>query len=83
MECSVEHSHLWQARHEFRYGVDTLHIGGVVERSQVADSLESLDDLRRDDDRLGKLLAAVHHAVTHCVNLVKALDDADLRVGEQ
>ena len=83
MEGGVEHTHLGQARHQLADGVHTLQVGGVVQRGQVDALLEDVEHLLGQHHRLVELLAAVHHAVADGVDLVEALDDADLGVGEQ
>ena len=54
-----------------------------MQRSKVGASLESLEHLIGKNHRLVELLTAVHHAVTHGINLREILNHTNLRVGEQ
>ena len=83
MEGCVEYAYLGQTGHEFLHGIHTLQVCRIVQRSQVRTLLKSLQHLVGQDDGLVELLAAVHHAVAYGINLVKALDDTDFRVGQQ
>ena len=83
MESSVEDTHLGQARHELTHGANTLQVGGVVQRSQVGALLKHAQHLVVQHNALVELLAAVHHAVTHCVDLAQVFDNTNLGVGEQ
>ena len=76
MESGVENSDHGLAGHNVLACLDTNQVCRVVQRSQGDALLDALHNLTVDDDRVGKLLTAVNHAVTHCVDLVRALDDA-------
>lgn len=53
-----------------------------MERSEVVASLESLQHLLVEDDRLGELLTSVHHTVTYSVKFRKRFQGTVDRVGE-
>ena len=81
VEGGVEHGHLGHVlAHDGGAGVDAGDVGGVVERSQRDAVLQSLHDLVGDEDGLVESLTAVHHAVTHGVDLLHGTDDAVLGV---
>ena len=61
-------------------GVDADDVGGVVQGGQGDALLDGSHDLVGDEDGLGELLAAVHHAVAHSVDLVHGADDAVLGI---
>ena len=76
VEGGVEHGHLGHVlAHDGGAGVDAGDVGGVVERCQGDAVLQSLHDLVGDEDGLVEGLAAVHHAVTHSVDLLHGADD--------
>ena len=83
MESGIKDTDLRQTRHRFLDSIDTLQVGWVVQRSQVRALFEGLQHLVSEDNALIELLTAVHHTVTYGVNLVKTLDDTNLRVGQQ
>ena len=78
MESGVEHADHGHAGHALLAGLDAGDVGGVVERGQGDAVLQSLHDLIGDEDGAGKGLAAVHHAVTHSVDLLHGADHAVL-----
>ena len=82
VEGGVENSHLRHTRQDLLYRVNTLQVGGVVQRSQV----DTLDDLflyfRSDQHRLVEFLAAMHYAVTYGVDFFQVFDATDLRINQ-
>ena len=83
VESGIEHTHLRQTRHQLLHSVYTFQIGGVVQGSEVGALFESLQHLVGEEHALVELLTAVHHTMTHSVDLIKTLDDTNLRVCEQ
>ena len=53
-----------------------------MQRSQVGDFLDGLDDLVGNDDGGGELLAAMDDAVADSADLVEGLQDAGLFIGQ-
>ena len=83
MEGGIKNTYLRQTRHQFLHGINTLQVSGVVQRSQVADGLESLQYLVSEDNALVELLTSMHHAVTDGIDFLQIFDDTDFRVGQQ
>ena len=83
VESCVEHAHVRQARHQLLHGIHALQVGRVVQRRQVRALFEGFQHLVGQEHALVELLAAMHHAVTYGINLVKTLDDTNLGVGQQ
>jgi len=54
-----------------------------VQGSQVRALFKLLQHFVSQDNTLVELLTAMHHAVAHGINLVKTLDDTNLRISEQ
>ena len=78
MERVVEHAHLRNIWHEMVNGADAFQVACVVNRSQVAEFLYTVFHALVDNHALAELVAALHDAVSHSVNLVEALDSANL-----
>ena len=76
VEGGVEHGHHGGVGHQLLAGADADDVGGVVQGSQGVALLDGGHDLVGDEDGLGKLLAAVDHAVTHRIDLGHGADDA-------
>ena len=83
VEGGVEHAHHGHAGHALLAGLDAGDVGGVVEGGQGDAVLQSLHDLVGDEDGAGKGLAAVHHAVTHSVDLLHGADHAVLFIHQR
>ena len=83
MESRIEYAHLRQTRHQFRNSMNTLQVGWVVQRSQIDASLESFQHFVVEHHALVEFLAAVHHAMAHCVNLLQVFNHADFRICQQ
>ena len=83
MESRIEHSHLRHARQRLLYRINTFQVSGVMQRSQLGALHNHLLHLRRDNHRLVELLAAVHHAVPHCLYLFQVFDAANLLVHQR
>ena len=83
VESGVEHAHLGHVGQDSRDGVHALQIGRVVQRSQVVAGFKGSQHLRRQQDRLAELLAAVHHAMAHGINFVHGLHHAILGAGQR
>ena len=82
MERGVEHGSHRDAGEHFLHGVDALQAAGVVQRGEVGERLDTIDDLLVDEHALREELSAVSHAVTDGVDFLQVLDDAHLRVDE-
>ena len=80
MESGIEHAHHGNAGHAGLAGLDAGDVGGVMQRCQGDAVLQSLHDLVGDQDRAGKGLAAVDHAVADSVDLRHGGDNAVLGV---
>ena len=72
----VENRHHRSVRHKCLTCLDSDNIGGVVEGGQGVALLNGSHDLPGDENRLGKLLSAMDHPVTHSVDLLHGADDA-------
>ena len=83
MEGRIKNTYLRQTRHQFLHGINTLQVSGVMQRSQIADGLESLQHLVSEDNALVELLTSVYHAVTDGIDFLQVFDDTDLRIGQQ
>ena len=82
MERGVEHSGHRDAGQHFFHGMDALQATGVVQRSEVGERLDAIDDLLVDEDALWEQFSAVGHAVTDSIDFLQVLDDAHLRVDQ-
>ena len=82
MESGVENGHLRHAGQHFAHGIDTGQVTGGVQRGQVLEALDLLDDLVVHAHALLEDFAAVGHTVTNGANLLEVFDDANLRVGQ-
>ena len=80
VERIVEHAHLRSVGHEFIHGTDAFQVASVVNRCEVAEALDAFLHALVYDDTLLIKVAALHDAVAHSVDLVKALDGSELRV---
>ena len=83
VESRIKHTHLRQLGHQFTHGTHALEVGRVVQRCQVDARLKRLEHLLIQHHALVELLATMHHAVSHGINLVQALEHTHHRVGEQ
>ncbi len=83
MKRRVEHCHHRHIRHDLLAGIDADQICRIVERRQIVALLDGFQHLVIDDYGRCKLLAAVHHAVSDRVDLVKRLHYAVIRVCER
>ena len=82
MEGGVEHSHHGGVGHDFLAGLDAGDVGGVVEGSQRDALPDTLHNSAVNQHGVGELLAAVHHAVAHSVDLGHILDHTVVVVGQ-
>ena len=82
MEGRVKHSHLGHIGQHLLDGLDAHHVHRVVQRSDGIALLDDGLDFVVDAYALAETLAAMHHAVSHGINLVKALDAAIIGVGQ-
>ena len=82
MERGVEHGYLRYVRQDLLDCVNTLEIGGVVQRSQFHALDNHLFNLRCDEHGLVEFLAAMDHTVTDGIDLLEVFDTSDLRVDE-
>ena len=82
MESGVEHGDHGGAGHQLLAGLDADDVGGVVQRSQGIALLDGSHDLVSQQDGLGKLLAAVDHAVTDSVDFLHGGDHTVLRIDQ-
>ena len=80
MESVVEHTHLRRFGHELVNGANAFQVACVVDGREVAQALDAFLHTLVNDDTLLVEVAALHDAVAHGVNLVKALDGSDFRV---
>ncbi len=71
MKSRVEHADLGNAGHQLVDGLDTGHIGGVVEGCKVVALAHFLLDGIVDEHRRAEFFATVHKAVTNSVDLTK------------
>ena len=76
MERGIEHGNHGDAGHNGLAGLDADDVGRVVQRSQRIALLNGGHDLIGDEDGLGELLATMHHAVAHSVDLLHGADHA-------
>ena len=77
VEGIVEHANLRCVRHELVYSTQAFEVSGVVNGSEVAQTLDAILYALVNDDALLEEVATLHDTVTYCIYLVKALDCAD------
>ncbi len=82
MERCVKHRYLRHRWHQGGDGVNAGHIGWIVEGSNVVALLDHILNLVSDEHTLAELLSSVHHAVTHSVDFIIALDATFHWIGE-
>ena len=80
VEGVVKHTHLGSVRHELVNGTDAFQVAGVVNGCEIAKALDTFLHALVYNNALLIEVAALHDAVTHSVDLLKALDSANLRV---
>ena len=83
MESRIEHTHLRYARQRLLNRIYTLQVRRVMQRCQIRTLDHHCLHLVRYQYRRSKLLAAVNHAVTHCVNLLQVFDATYLRINQR
>ena len=82
MERRIEHHRHGHAGHDRLAGADADQVGRIVQRRKVAAGLDPLNHLFVHQDGAGEALSAVHHTVSHRVDLGKGADHAHLRIRE-
>ena len=82
MEGGVEHDSLRHIGQHLAHGVDTGQVAGSVQRRQVGEGLDFLDDLVGHQHTVVEALAAVGHTVADGTYLVEVLDDTHRRVNQ-
>ena len=80
MEGVVEHRHLRHVGHQGVHGADAAQVAGIVDRGEVDEALNALFHFGSHDAALLEEVASLHDAVAHSVDLVEALDGANLGV---
>ena len=80
MEGIVEHRHLRRVRHQRIYGTDAAQVARIVDGSEIDQTFNARFNLRRDDAALFEDVTALHDAVPYGVDLVQALQCADLGI---
>ena len=80
VESGVEHAYLRNVGQKRCDCIHTLDVCRVVQRSEVVALSKSLHHFRRETNRFVELLAAMHHSVTYCIKLAKALQHGIIAV---
>ena len=70
MEACVKYRYL-RHRHGLLAGLDAADIGRHMQRPQIHDRFQIVDDLFIHQNRIGKLFAAMQYAVAHCIDLLQ------------
>ncbi len=83
MPSGVHHRHVRHVCKQALGGLDAKDVGRVVQGSKALQFFESIQSSIIDLDGFGELLSAVHHPVTHGVDLLDALQDTVLRAYQQ
>ncbi len=83
VEGGVEDGRLGDAGQHLAHGIDTGQVAGGVQRGQVLEALNLLDNLVVDQHATFEDLAAVGHTVTNGTNLLEVLDNTNLRVSQR
>ena len=73
MESGIEDADLRDVGKQSCDCIHALNVGRIVKRSEVVALSESRHHFRRQANRFVELLSAVHHSVTDCIQLIKAL----------
>ena len=80
MECCIEYAYLWNLWEKSSNSIYTLEVCRIVKRSKVVASLECLDNLWSEDNRLCELLTTMHHTMTYCIQFVERLESTINRI---
>ena len=83
MEGRIETGHLRGIRQLGHRGPDAGQVRRIVQRSQIGVLFDRGDDLIVNRNRAAKLLAAVHHAVTHGRDVAHVVDSADVPLAQR
>ena len=78
MESGIKYGYHGRAGHQLLAGCHADQVGGVVQRRQVRNIFDRLDDFVIDHDRRSEGFAAVDDAVADRADLVEGLDHAGL-----
>ena len=81
MERCIEYTDLRYIRQYGRDGVYAFQVSGIVKRSQVVASRESIQDFLCQQHRFAELLTTMHHTMTYCVDFIQRFDSAIFRAG--
>jgi len=82
VEGGVEDDGLGDIGEHFAHGVDAGEVAGGVERGEVFEAFDLLDDLIGDEGAVLEDFAAVSDAVTDGADFLEVADDTQLGVGE-
>src|SRR3712207_7655345 len=80
MEGIVEHCHLRNVGHKGVHGPDTTQVARVMHGCKVDKALYALLNLGCYDTAFLKEVASLHDTMAHGVNLLKALQGANLGI---
>ena len=81
VESGVEDGHMGNGRHEGLGRLDPFNVGRIVQRRQVLDLFDGIQDILVDHHRTGEFFAAMHHAVADGRNFVNTFENTMVRVG--
>ena len=82
VEGGVEHTDLGNLGQQSADSIDTLDIGGIVQRSEVVASLKGLHHLGSEQHALVELLTTMYHTVTYSIQFVEVLQHGVLTLSE-
>ena len=82
MERGVKYPHHRHIGHQLSAGIDSDQIRRIVKRCQIIALFHCRQNFRRQKGGRRKLLSAVHHAVSDCVDLGKTSDGACLIIDQ-
>ena len=71
MESCIEHTYLWNIWQNSLYSSYTFQIGRIMQWSKVVASLKCFQNFRCQESRFRELLAAMHHAMSYCIDFIQ------------
>ena len=70
MECSIKYQDLGLAGHNREAALNALNVCGCVQGGKIVAKAQLFEHLVGQQNRLREISTAVHHAVTHCLDLI-------------
>ena len=82
MEGRIKNRNHRCVRHQRLAGKNSGQVRRVVQRSQIRNLTDCINDILIDDHRPGKLLSSVNNAVSDCADLLQRLDHTGSCIGQ-